>query len=102
MTPAPELSVFVSMAPAPELHFFANVAPAPTPELCCFITWLRLHFGCALLMHFNNFGIHSVFLVASERLIPIYFELILNTATTIRPACVVEVGRSLVLGSRSR
>jgi len=44
-------------------------------------------------MHFNNFGIPSVLLVASERVIPIYFELILNTATTTQ-ACVGEVGRS--------
>jgi len=29
-----------------------------------------------LLIHFNNFGIPSVLLVASERVIPIYFELI--------------------------
>jgi len=63
MAPAPELSVFVSMAPA--------------PELCFFVTWLRLHSGCALLIRFNNFGIPSVLLVASERVIPTYFELIL-------------------------
>jgi len=50
---------------------------APTPELCFFITWLRLLSGCALLIHFNNFGIPSVLLVASERVIPTYFEQIL-------------------------
>jgi len=60
--------------------------PDPAPELCFFITWLRLRSGCALLIHSNNFGIPSVLLVASERVIPTYFELILNTATTTRPA----------------
>jgi len=33
-------------------------------------------------MHFNNFGIPSVLLEASERVVPTYFEIILNTATT--------------------
>jgi len=61
---AAELSVFVSMA----------------PELCFFMTWLRFHSGYALLTRFNNFGIPSILLVASERVIPTYFELILNTA----------------------
>jgi len=69
---------------APEPSVFVSVAPAP--ELCFFITWLRLLSGCALLIHFNNFGIPSVSLVGSERVIPTYFELILNTATTARPA----------------
>jgi len=44
------------------------MAPAPAP--------LQLRSGCALLIHFNNFGIPSV-LVASERIILTYFELIL-------------------------
>jgi len=59
---------------------------APALELYVFITWLQLHSGCALLIHFNNFGMLSVLLVASERVIPIYFEPILNTAITTRPA----------------
>ena len=74
------------VAPAPELSVFVSMAPAPAPELCFFITWLRLRSSCALLIHFNNFAIPSVLLVASEGVIPIYFELILNTATTTRPA----------------
>ena len=43
MAPAPELSVFKSIAPdpAPELCFY-NMALAP--ELCFFITWLRMCF----------------------------------------------------------
>ena len=71
MAPAPELSVFVSMAPAPELCFLSHGS------------------GCVMLIHFNNFGMPrqpSVLLVASERVIPTYFELISNTATTTRPA----------------
>jgi len=51
MTPAPEPTVFVSMAPAPELWFFYNMDSAP----------LRLQL--CLLIHFNNFGIPSVLLV---------------------------------------
>jgi len=47
--------------------FFYNVAPAP--ELCFFITWLRLRSGCALLIDFKNFSIPSVVLVAGERVI---------------------------------
>ena len=30
------------MAPAPELSVFVSMAPAPAPELCFFITWLWL------------------------------------------------------------
>jgi len=73
---------------APELSVFVSRAPAPVPELCFYITWtrLRLRSACALLIHFNNFGIPSVLLVASERVIPTYFELIFNIATTNRPA----------------
>jgi len=41
------------------------------------MTWLRLRSGCALLIDFNNFGIPNVLLVASEGVIPTYFELIL-------------------------
>jgi len=43
------------------------------------MTWLSLRSGsdCALLIHFNNFGIPSVLLVTSECVIPTYFELIL-------------------------
>jgi len=59
MAPAPELSVFVNMAPAPEQCFFQHGS------------------GWVLLIHINNFGIPSVLLVASERVIPTYFELIL-------------------------
>jgi len=51
-----------------------------------FVTWLRLSSGCALLIHFSNFAIPSVLLVANERVIPTHFELISNTATTTRPA----------------
>jgi len=58
----------------------------PAPELYFFITRLLLCSGCALLIHFNNFGMPNILLVASERIIPTYFELILNTATTTRPA----------------
>ena len=74
------------MAPDPELSVFVSMAPAPAPELCFFITWLRLRSGsgCALLIHFNNFGMPSVLLLASERIIPTHFGLILNTATTTR------------------
>ena len=74
MAPVPELSVFVSMAPAPELRFF--------------LTWLQLcpASGIALLIQFNNFDIPTVLLVASERVIPIYFELIWNSTPTTRPA----------------
>ena len=70
----------------------------PDPELCFFITWHRLRSGCALLIYFNTFGIMlSVLLVASERIIPAYFELTLNTATTTRCLVycrVVEVGKN--------
>jgi len=101
--PAPELSVFVSMAPASELCFFYNVPPAPAPELCFFITWFRLWLrsgsGCALLIHFNDFAIPSALHVASEGVIPIYFEPILNCYHY--QTCVAEVGRSLVLSNRS-
>ena len=45
--------------------FFYDMAPAP------------LRSGCALLINFNNFGIPGVLLVASERVIPTYFKLIL-------------------------
>jgi len=51
-----------------------EMAPAPAPELCFLITWLRLRSGCALL---NNFAIPKVLLVANDRVIPKYFELIL-------------------------
>ena len=58
-----------------------------------FITWLRLRLrsgsGCALLIHFNNFGFPSVLLVASERVIPTYFKHCYHYQ-----ACIV--GRSLV------
>jgi len=65
---------------------------APAPELCFFITWLRLRSGCALLIHFNNFSIPtpSALLVASERVIPTYFELIFKHCYHYQ-ACVVEV-----------
>jgi len=59
MAPPPELSVFVNMAPAPDLCFFQHGCGS----------------GCVLLIHINNFGIPSVLLVASERVIPTYFEL---------------------------
>jgi len=55
---APELSVFVSMTPAPELCFFKHGS------------------GFALLIQFNKFNFPSV-RVASERVIPTYFELTL-------------------------
>jgi len=63
--------------------------PAPAHELYFLITWLRLRSGsgCALLIHFNNFGILSVLLVASERVFPKYFELIL----LLLPGLVVGV-----------
>jgi len=73
----------------------------PDPELCFFITWLRCGSGCALLVQFNNFGMPSVLVEACERVIPTYFELILNTVITTRPAQlegvwsrVVGVGKS--------
>ena len=105
---APELSVFVSMATAPELCFFITWLRLQLRS-CVFFTWLRS--GCALLIHFNNFGIPSVLFVASVRVIPTYFELILNTATTTRPAqsksegvwsWVVGVGKNYFLKIRLR
>jgi len=42
------------------------------------MTWLRLRSGSALLIHLNNFVIPTVLLVASERVIPTDFELILQ------------------------
>jgi len=63
----------MATAAAPELSFFVSMAPAP--EMCFLITWIRS--GCALLIHINNFGIPSVLLVANERAIPAYFEVML-------------------------
>jgi len=65
----------------------------PSPELYLFITWLRFQLrSCsALLIHFNNSRMPSVLFVASDRIIPTYFELILLPL----PGLVVGVGRSL-------
>ena len=58
-------------------------------------------------IHFNNFGMPSVLLVASERTIPTYFELILNTATTTKPTQLkgvwsrAGVTNMVVAGARS-